>query len=125
MNIASEEFVLRSLRVSPLTLFNSRWMARGEMCALKSFSRLVMSTDIKDGFLSESGVLLCIMVVSTNAVSFSYFLAVNLWDENLLAGSMKWFISCILEFHRENMSSIYASILSVLYRLAYNFFFNV
>ena len=51
------------------------------MCVLKSFSRLVMSTDIKDGFVSES--FPNYMVVSTNVVSISDISAVNLWsDEN-------------------------------------------
>ena len=29
-------------------------MTRGEMCVLKCFSRLAMSTDVEDGVVSES-----------------------------------------------------------------------
>ena len=55
-NIVSEEFVIRSRRASPLlkTSFYAWWMAQGEMCVLKCFSRLVMSTDVKYRVVSES-----------------------------------------------------------------------
>ena len=51
-----EEFVLRSLRASPLIkpFFNAWWVAGGKMCVLKGFSRLVMCSDFKDQFISES-----------------------------------------------------------------------
>ena len=36
------------------TSFYAQLVAQGEICVLKSFSRLVMSTDVKDGFVPES-----------------------------------------------------------------------
>ena len=52
-NIAFEEFVLRSLRASPLT--NARWVTAVEACTLKCFSiRLKMCTHIEDSFFLES-----------------------------------------------------------------------
>ena len=35
------------------TSFYARLVAQGERCVLKSFSRFVMSTDVKDGFVPE------------------------------------------------------------------------
>ena len=45
-NFVSEEFVLSSLSALP--------QAQGIMCILKGFSRLVMCTDVKDRFISET-----------------------------------------------------------------------
>ena len=56
-NAVSEEFVLRSRRASLLIkprFTPRRSVARGEMCVLKSFSRFVMSTHVKDRFIPES-----------------------------------------------------------------------
>ena len=36
------------------TFFHAWWVARGEICVLKGFSRLVMCSDVKDRFVSES-----------------------------------------------------------------------
>ena len=36
------------------TFFNAWWVARGKMCVLKGFSRLVMCSDVKNRFVSES-----------------------------------------------------------------------
>ena len=75
------------------------------MGELKSFSRLVMCTDIKDRLVFES--LPFNITVSRNVVSFSEISAVNLivsWK--LLACSMNRVISCLSESQREKMSSM-------------------
>ena len=75
------------------TFFNAWWVARGKMCVLKGFSRLVMCSDVKDRFVSES---------FSSEIS-----AVNLivgWK--LLACFMNRFISFMLESHNEKMSSM-------------------
>ena len=50
-----EEFVLRSLRASPLAkpFFNARWVTAVGVCVLKCFSRLEMCTHIEDSFFSN------------------------------------------------------------------------
>ena len=52
LNVVSEEFVLRSRRAPPLLYLVLRLL--GEMCVLKRFSQLVVSTDVKYRVVSES-----------------------------------------------------------------------
>lgn len=42
----------------------SFWVTRGEMYLVKSFSGLVMSTDVKDGFVSITGSLVIVQFLS-------------------------------------------------------------
>ena len=101
-NIFLEEFVLRSLRVSPLMKPFFTPGGWGEVkCVLKRLSRLEVRTHIKNWSPLE-------IVVSRNVVSVSEISAVNFivgwW---LLACSMNCDNSTLFIVQSENMSSIY------------------
>ena len=55
-NVVSEEFALSSLSASPLIkpFFTPSGWLEVSVCILKGFSRLVIRTDVKDRFITET-----------------------------------------------------------------------